>query len=72
MGPSGSGHFVKMVHNGVEYGLMEAYAEGFNLMHHKEEFGLNIRQSPKYGAMAASSARGYSTSPRVPSPTTPT
>ena len=31
VGPSGSGHFVKMVHNGVEYGLMEAYAEGFNL-----------------------------------------
>ena len=44
VGPSGSGHFVKMVHNGVEYGLMEAYAEGFNLMHHKEEFGLDIRQ----------------------------
>jgi len=44
VGPSGSGHFVKMVHNGVEYGLMEAYAEGFDLMHHKEEFGLDIRQ----------------------------
>jgi 6-phosphogluconate dehydrogenase len=44
VGPSGSGHFVKMVHNGVEYGLMEAYAEGFNLMHHKEEFGLDISQ----------------------------
>jgi 6-phosphogluconate dehydrogenase len=44
VGPSGSGHFVKMVHNGVEYGLMEAYAEGFNLMHHKEKFGLDIRQ----------------------------
>ena len=44
VGPSGSGHFVKMVHNGVEYGLMEAYAEGFNLMHHKEEFGLDIHQ----------------------------
>jgi 6-phosphogluconate dehydrogenase len=44
VGPSGSGHFVKMVHNGVEYGLMEAYAGGFDLMHHKEEFGLDIRQ----------------------------
>jgi 6-phosphogluconate dehydrogenase len=44
VGPSGSGHFVKLVHNGVEYGLMEAYAEGFNLMHHKEEFGLDIHQ----------------------------
>jgi 6-phosphogluconate dehydrogenase len=42
VGPSGSGHFVKMVHNGVEYGLMEAYAEGFNLMRRKEEFGLDI------------------------------
>ena len=44
VGPSGSGHFVKMVHNGVEYGLMEAYAEGFNLMRHKEELELNIHQ----------------------------
>jgi 6-phosphogluconate dehydrogenase len=33
-GPSGSGHFVKMVHNGVEYGVMAAYAEGFNILHH--------------------------------------
>jgi 6-phosphogluconate dehydrogenase len=33
-GPSGAGHFVKMVHNGIEYGLMAAYAEGFNLLHH--------------------------------------
>ena len=32
-GPPGSGHFVKMVHNGVEYGIMQAYAEGFNLLH---------------------------------------
>ena len=30
-GPSGSGHFVKMVHNGIEYGLMQAYAEGFDI-----------------------------------------
>ena len=33
-GPSGSGHFVKMVHNGIEYGIMAAYAEGFNILHH--------------------------------------
>jgi 6-phosphogluconate dehydrogenase len=33
-GPNGAGHFVKMVHNGIEYGLMAAYAEGFNLLHH--------------------------------------
>jgi 6-phosphogluconate dehydrogenase len=34
-GPAGSGHFVKMVHNGIEYGLMQAYAEGFDILHHK-------------------------------------
>jgi 6-phosphogluconate dehydrogenase len=33
-GPSGAGHFVKMVHNGIEYGLMAAYAEGLNILHH--------------------------------------
>ncbi len=44
VGPVGSGHFVKMVHNGIEYGLMQAYAEGFDLMQHKEEFGLDLHQ----------------------------
>ncbi|MBL8152575.1 MAG: decarboxylating 6-phosphogluconate dehydrogenase [Anaerolineae bacterium] len=44
VGPSGSGHFVKMVHNGIEYGLMQAYAEGFEIMRAKEEFGLNLHQ----------------------------
>lgn len=44
MGPSGSGHYVKMVHNGIEYGMMQAYAEGFELMRGKEEFGLDIAQ----------------------------
>ncbi len=44
VGPSGSGHFVKMVHNGIEYGMMQAYAEGFDLMHKKEEFGLDMQQ----------------------------
>jgi len=43
-GPSGSGHFTKMIHNGIEYGLMEAYAEGFALMRAKEEFGLDLAQ----------------------------
>jgi 6-phosphogluconate dehydrogenase len=33
-GPSGAGHFVKMIHNGIEYGLMQAYAEGFDILHH--------------------------------------
>ncbi|MBK9715594.1 MAG: decarboxylating 6-phosphogluconate dehydrogenase [Kouleothrix sp.] len=43
VGPSGAGHFVKMVHNGIEYGMMQAYAEGFELMRAKEEFGLDLR-----------------------------
>ena len=34
-GPPGAGHFVKMVHNGIEYGMMQAYAEGFDILHHK-------------------------------------
>jgi len=41
-GPSGSGHFVKMVHNGIEYGAMQAYAEGFALLAAKSEFGLDV------------------------------
>jgi len=44
VGPSGAGHFVKMVHNGVEYGLMQAFAEGFELMQAKREFDLNLPQ----------------------------
>ena len=44
VGPVGAGHFVKMVHNGVEYALMEAYAEGFELMAAKEEFDLDLTQ----------------------------
>lgn len=39
MGKSGSGHFVKMVHNGIEYGMMQSIAEGFDLMRHTKEFG---------------------------------
>ena len=42
-GPSGAGHFVKMVHNGIEYGLMAAYAEGLNILHHADA-GLNVRE----------------------------
>jgi 6-phosphogluconate dehydrogenase len=44
VGPGGSGHFVKMVHNGIEYGLMEAYAEGFAIMRKKAEFDLDLHQ----------------------------
>lgn len=42
MGPSGAGHFVKMVHNGIEYGIMQAYAEGFAILHDKEQFDLDL------------------------------
>lgn len=42
VGPSGAGHFVKMVHNGIEYGMMQAIAEGFELMAAKHEFGINL------------------------------
>lgn len=41
-GPAGSGHFVKMVHNGIEYGMMQAFAEGFALMEAKREFDLDL------------------------------
>jgi 6-phosphogluconate dehydrogenase len=44
VGPTGSGHFTKMVHNGIEYGLMQAYAEGFEIMRAKKEFGLDLYQ----------------------------
>ena len=44
VGPTGAGHFVKMIHNGVEYGLMEAYAEGFELLEAKREFNLDLAQ----------------------------
>jgi len=44
VGPVGSGHFTKMVHNGIEYGLMQAYAEGFSILQHKKEFALDLHQ----------------------------
>ncbi len=44
VGPVGAGHFTKMVHNGIEYGLMQAYAEGFELMRSKREFALDLAQ----------------------------
>ena len=56
-GPSGAGHFVKMVHNGIEYGLMQAYAEGFEIMGAKEEFHLNLAQIAevwRYGSVVRS------------------
>ncbi len=57
VGPSGAGHFVKMVHNGIEYGLMQAYAEGFNLMKRKTDFDLDLRQVAeiwRYGSVVRS------------------
>jgi 6-phosphogluconate dehydrogenase len=44
VGPSGAGHFVKMVHNGIEYGMMQAYAEGFAILKKKNEFALDMHQ----------------------------
>lgn len=44
VGPTGSGHFVKMVHNGIEYGMMQAFAEGFEIMRAKGEFALDLHQ----------------------------
>jgi 6-phosphogluconate dehydrogenase len=57
VGPAGAGHFVKMVHNGIEYGMMQAYAEGFALMKRKEEFGLDlhsIAETWRYGSVVRS------------------
>lgn len=44
VGPSGAGHYVKMVHNGIEYGMMQAFAEGFELLEAKEEMDLDLQQ----------------------------
>jgi len=57
VGPSGAGHFVKMVHNGIEYGLMQAYAEGFEIMKEKREFGLDLHKIAeiwRYGSVVRS------------------
>lgn len=44
VGPSGSGHFVKMIHNGIEYGLMQAYAEGFSILKAKKSLNIDLEQ----------------------------
>ncbi len=57
VGSSGAGHFVKMVHNGIEYGLMQAYAEGFEIMKAREEFDLDLHQVAeiwRYGSVIRS------------------
>ena len=53
VGPSGAGHFTKMVHNGIEYGMMQAYAEGFALLRSKEEFALECTRWLNCGGKAA-------------------
>ncbi|MEL5847905.1 MAG: decarboxylating 6-phosphogluconate dehydrogenase [Candidatus Igneacidithiobacillus chanchocoensis] len=56
-GPVGSGHFVKMVHNGIEYGMMQALAEGFAILQGKEEFALNlaaVAEMWRYGSVVRS------------------
>jgi 6-phosphogluconate dehydrogenase len=57
VGPSGAGHFVKMVHNGIEYGMMESYAEGFSIMKAKTVLGLDLPQISeiwRYGSVVRS------------------
>jgi 6-phosphogluconate dehydrogenase len=57
VGPTGSGHFVKMVHNGIEYGMMQSYAEGLSILKHKKDFNLDVHQSAeiwRYGSVIRS------------------
>jgi 6-phosphogluconate dehydrogenase len=57
VGPVGAGHFVKMVHNGIEYGLMQAYAEGFEIMKAADEFSLDLHEISsiwRYGSVVRS------------------
>jgi 6-phosphogluconate dehydrogenase len=44
VGPPGAGHYVKMVHNGIEYGLLQAYAEGYEILHESHDFQLDLRK----------------------------
>src|SRR5260370_15135037 len=57
VGAVGSGHYTKMVHNGIEYGMMQAYAEGFSILQHKSEFKLDLHQVAeiwRYGSFVRS------------------
>ncbi|HWG71782.1 MAG TPA: decarboxylating 6-phosphogluconate dehydrogenase [Steroidobacteraceae bacterium] len=57
VGAVGSGHYTKMVHNGIEYGMMQAYAEGFSILQHKSEFKLDLHQIAeiwRYGSVVRS------------------
>ena len=44
VGPPGAGHYVKMIHNGIEYGMMQAYAEGYEILHASKHFELDLKQ----------------------------
>jgi 6-phosphogluconate dehydrogenase len=71
VGPAGAGHFVKMVHNGIEYGLMQAYAEGFELLDAKQEFSLDLRQVAeiwRYGSVVRSWLLDLTASALAPDP----
>ena len=57
VGPVGAGHYVKMVHNGIEYGMIQAFGEGFELMHAAEEFDLDLHEIAsiwRYGSVVRS------------------
>jgi len=57
VGPGGAGHFVKMIHNGIEYGMMQAYAEGFTILEKKTDFALDLPQVAeiwRYGSVVRS------------------
>ena len=57
VGPSGAGHFTKMVHNGIEYGMMQAYAEGFEILQAKADLNLDLHQVAeiwRYGSVVRS------------------
>src|SRR5437899_935131 len=47
VGPPGAGHYVKMVHNGIEYGMLQAYAEGYEILHASQDFKFDLRQIAK-------------------------
>ena len=74
MGPVGSGHFVKMVHNGIEYGVMQAYAEGFDILQAKTKFDLDLHQVAetwRFGSVIRSwlldlTARALESDPALP------
>src|SRR3546814_11014786 len=71
VGPVGSGHFTKMVHNGIEYGLMQAYAEGFSILGPQQEFGLDLHQVAehrRHGRSLRSWVLDLTDGPRAPHP----